>query len=99
MGLLFSTNENWKVLETCGNILEDGTFKSSPARFEQQDVLFGNCDRTVQLVLGLFSGKAPLLTKTVSLTFRKKRKIGAEARNRKKTKTDYKRGVISATPD
>ena len=77
MGLIFSTNENWKVLEICGNILEDGTFKSSPARSEQLDVLFGNGDRTVQVVFGLLSGKALLLTKTVSLAFRKIRKLGA----------------------
>ena len=88
MGLLFSTNENRKILESCRNILEDGTFKSSPAPFEQLEVLFGNGDRTVSLVFGLFSGKALLLSKNYFGNLQKRNENWAREAKSEKIKTD-----------
>ena len=59
--VVFTTNENLKMLGECKNVLADGTFKSCPPPFEQLYVLFGNGDRTVPLVFGLLSGKSTFI--------------------------------------
>ena len=77
--VIFTTNEDLKILASCENILRDGTSKSCPAPFEQVHVLFENSDRIVPLVFGLLSGKSTFTYRNfLRHIFRKIRNLGAE---------------------
>ena len=94
--VIFSTNEDLKILASCENILGDGTFKSCPPAFEQLHILFVNSDRTVPLVFGLLSGKSTFIyRKFFRHIFRKIQNLGPE-NEIENIITDYERGVISA---
>ena len=94
--VIFTTNENLKMLGECKNVLADGTFKSCPPPFEQLYALFGNGDRTVPLVFGLLSGKSTFIYRKFFRTiFRKMRNLRI-VNEIECFITDFERGVISA---